>query len=368
MEVSAMWIRGGTSKCWVFDGGELDALGVPVDQLLVRLFGSPDERQLDGVGGGTSTTSKAIIARPSERDGVDVDFTFAQVGIDEGKVDWGSNCGNCSATVALYAVERGWTTPTADETTIITHNDNTGQIIEQVVETPAAALPVSLSATQPGVVFPGVRVDLGFRDPAGRTTGALLPTGQTREVISVNGQDVDVTMIDAGAPCVFIDASSFGLGDVDFEDWADRMDERAGALDSIRREAAVRMGMALTADKAERAVPKVGVVRPGREAVEVVMMSMGRSHPAMPITGSIALSLAARHEGTVAAGDEHAEPRPSLPIRTRAGVIHTSYSEHAGSGRVSVARTARVLARASLPAPPMNDAGNAGNGLRGALS
>ena len=98
--IPATWMRGGTSKCWVFRRDDLDVPGLTVDEVLLRLYGSPDLRQVDGVGGGTSTTSKAVILTPSSRPDIDVDYTFAQVGIDEAKVDWGSNCGNCSAVVA----------------------------------------------------------------------------------------------------------------------------------------------------------------------------------------------------------------------------------------------------------------------------
>ena len=107
-ELAATWMRGGTSKCWVFDRADLDALGADTAAVLLRAFGSPDPRQVDGVGGGTSTTSKAVILTPSGAGDADVDYTFAQVGIRDAVVDWGSNCGNCSAVVGLYALRRGW--------------------------------------------------------------------------------------------------------------------------------------------------------------------------------------------------------------------------------------------------------------------
>src|SRR6478672_1867883 len=119
MKIEAEWMRGGTSKCWVFETGQLDETGTSPDVLLPRLFGSPDHRQIDGVG---------------------VEFTFAQVGIEEAAVDWGSNCGNCSAVVGLYAIEKGWVIPDGDVTRIITRNTNTGQIIIQRVSTPSGAL------------------------------------------------------------------------------------------------------------------------------------------------------------------------------------------------------------------------------------
>ena len=154
MKIEAEWMRGGTSKCWVFETDHLDETRTSLDELLPRLFGSPDSRQIDGVGGATSTTSKAmILRRPAEAD-VDVEFTFAQVGIEEAAVDWGSNCGNCSAVVGLYAIEKGWVIPKGDNTRIVTRNTNTGQIIIQRVATPAGALPIVPDAQMPGLRSP----------------------------------------------------------------------------------------------------------------------------------------------------------------------------------------------------------------------
>ena len=175
------------------------------------MFGSPDSRQIDGVGGATSTTSKAMILhRPAEED-IDVDFTFAQVGIEEAAVDWGSNCGNCSAVVGLYAIEKGWVVPSGDITRIVTRNTNTGQVIIQRVATPAGALPIVPDAQMPGVPFAGYRVGLGFQDPAGKTTGKLLPTGSATDTITAGGTRWTVSMVDAGAPVVIVRAEELGL-------------------------------------------------------------------------------------------------------------------------------------------------------------
>jgi 2-methylaconitate cis-trans-isomerase PrpF len=139
-KIPAAWMRGGTSKCWVFEWDNLQVPGKSVDEVLLRLFGSPDHRQIDGVGGGTSTTSKAVILSRSLSEGADVDYTFAQVAIDEQKVDWGSNCGNCSAVVAPYAIQRGWVVPDGEVTTVRTLNTNTDQLILQKVPTPDGKL------------------------------------------------------------------------------------------------------------------------------------------------------------------------------------------------------------------------------------
>ena len=140
-DIAATWMRGGTSKCWVFQRDELEVPGWSRDDVLLRVFGSPDPRQVDGVGGGTSTTSKAVIVSPSAADtDWDVDYTFAQVGIEEQRVDWGSNCGNCSSVIGLYAVRNGWVPAVADETVVRVHNTNTNQLIMLHVRTPGGVV------------------------------------------------------------------------------------------------------------------------------------------------------------------------------------------------------------------------------------
>ena len=304
MKIEAEWMRGGTSKCWVFEAGHLQDGGTSLDVLLPRLFGSPDPRQIDGVGGATSTTSKAMILhRPAEED-IDVEFTFAQVGIEEAAVDWGSNCGNCSAVVGLYAIEKGWVIPSGDVTRIVTRNTNTGQIIVQRVATPAGALPIVPDAQMPGVPFPGYRVGLGFQDPAGKTTGALLPTGSATDTITAGGTRWTVSMVDAGAPVVIVRAEELGLDPARYDSW---LAGRGTAAGDAGTDPAAGGGADGTGSHHRRRrrgpSPSSPLPPPPRRGpgcdVNVMMLSMGRPHPALAITGSIALTLAARTPGTV---------------------------------------------------------------------
>lgn len=354
MKIEAEWMRGGTSKCWVFETEHLDTANANLDDLLPRLFGSPDTRQIDGVGGATSTTSKAMILSRPANPAVDVEFTFAQVGIEEATVDWGSNCGNCSAVVGLYAIEKGWVVPDADSTRIVTRNTNTGQIIIQRVSTPAGALPITPDAHMPGVVFPGYKVGLGFQDPAGKTTGHLLPTGEASDTIMAGGTRWTVSMVDAGAPVVIVRAEELGLDTARYETWKASVELHLDTLDVIRRQAAVRMGMAATPAEAARAVPKLAIVGPptGPECdVNVMMLSMGKPHPALAITGSIALTLAARTPGTVMNDITGDAPQAVLKLRTPAGVIETWSEELDGSLLVGVDRTARTIASSIIHLP-----------------
>lgn len=355
MKIQAEWMRGGTSKCWVFETDHLETTATNLDELLPRMFGSPDSRQIDGVGGATSTTSKAVILHRSSDPEVDVEFTFAQVGIEEATVDWGSNCGNCSAVVGLYAIEKGWVLPSGDATLITTRNTNTGQIIVQRVPTPGGALPIVPDAHMPGVVFPGYKVGLGFRDPAGMTTGSLLPSGAANDLLDADGTQWTVSMVDAGAPVVIVRAEDLGLDTARYETWVDGVELQLDTLEKIRRQAAVLMGLAATPAEAARAIPKVAIVgAPAADPecdVNVMMLSMGKPHPALAITGSIALTLAAQTPGTVLGDITGAMPRATLRLRTPAGVIETWSEERDGSLLVGVDRTARTIASSTIHLP-----------------
>lgn len=355
MMIKARWMRGGTSKCWVFEEDEITRTGYSADLVLPRVFGSPDPRQLDGVGGATSTTSKALIVERSEREDIDVNFTFAQVDIEEARVDWGSNCGNCSAAVGLFALERGWVPTRGERTVVRTLNNNTGQVIIQSIPTPGGELPSDPDDRIPGVVFPGHPVSLGFLNPEGRTTGELLPTGAPRQTMTLHdGREVTVTLLDAGAPLIIVEAAGLGFPLDDYDQWLQHATTELFAFEELRRQAAVMMGLADTREAAERAVPKIGIVGPARSEdvdLHIMMMSMGKPHPAMPITGSVAVTVAARTPGTVVSEALSAPLTDELKIRIPVGVLST-FTEQTAQGRtVGVQRTARTLADAVLPVP-----------------
>ena len=358
--VPATWMRGGTSKCWVFRRSDLDVPGRSLDATLLGLFGSPDPRQLDGVGGATSTTSKAVILSPSHRPGIDVEYTFAQVGIDEAKVDWGSNCGNCSAVVAPFAVREGWVRPTGEITRVRVLNTNTGQTMVQDVPTRDGVLDETPTTTIPGVGGLGPRVDLGFISPAGRSTGALFPTGSPADTLTAGDVRVTASLVDAGAPVVVVRAADVGLTARETPAELDARLDVLAALDAVRRAGAVAMGLAHAPELAERAVPKLALVA-GPDAVErdtgadlvVRMLSMGRVHPALPITGSVALTMAAREAGTVVSRLLPGDPVEvhDFSMLTPAGLVTTTYSLEEGEPVVAAVRTYRRLVEGAIELP-----------------
>ena len=363
-EIPATWMRGGTSKCWVFRRDDLRVGDLSIDEVLLRLYGSPDHRQVDGVGGGTSTTSKAVILAPSAEEGVDVEYTFAQVGIEEAKVDWGSNCGNCSAVVASFAIREGWVPTGSGETVVRVLNTNTGQLIVQRVDTPGGELAEAATQSIPGVPFPGAPVRMGFVDPAGRSTGRLFPTGNPRDRLVLGDDEVTVTLVDAGAPVVAVAAADLGVRGDEETHVLDAVPGLLARLDVVRREAGVLMGLADDRASVARAVPKLAMVSGAVDGegtdLTVRMLSMGRFHPAVPVTGSVALTLAAGVPGTVvhdlaAAGARPDDAGAGLRLGTPAGCVTTFVEEHEGVPVVGVVRTYRRLAHGSvlLPDPPL---------------
>ena len=354
-DIAASWMRGGTSKCWVFQRDELEVPGWSRDDVLLRLFGSPDPRQVDGVGGGTSTTSKAVIVSPAAAgSGWDVDYTFAQVAVEAEGVDWGSNCGNCSSVVGLYAVRNGWVAAVADETVVRVHNTNTGQLIMLQVHTPGGVVDERGSESIPGVPFPGVGVRMSFVDPGGLTTGALFPSGSVTDVLDGSDGPVEATLIDAGAPVVILLADAVGLTGSETPSEVDARPDVLALLEDLRRQGAVKMALAPDKASAARAIPKLALVAAasGDDAdLTVRMASMGKLHPALAITGSVALTMAAREPGSVIAQRMPALKGEEFRMATPAGIVTTWTGEHSGAPFVSVLRTTRRLAEATLILP-----------------
>src|SRR5262245_51553890 len=185
--VRAVYMRGGTSRCLVFHSGDLPAAGPERDRILLEALGSPDPygRQLDGLGGGISSLSKACIIGPPSRPDADVDYTFAQVEVKAPRVDYTGNCGNCSSSVGPFAIDEGLVPAVEGVTAVRIHNTNTSKIIVARVPVVGGEAAVEGDFELPGVAGRGARIALDFFDPGGAGTGRVLPTG--RPVDTVDG-------------------------------------------------------------------------------------------------------------------------------------------------------------------------------------
>src|SRR5437868_6315660 len=198
-------LRGGTSRGVFFKDSVLPTERPVVDRILLDVFGSPDVRQIDGLGGATSQTSKTMIVGPSRRPDADVDYTFAQVSVTQPVVDWGGNCGNLSAAVGPYAVDAGLVEAEGELVSLRLFNTNTQKTIVSHVPVVDRRAAVSGDYAIPGVPGTGARVVLDFLDPAGSVTGSLLPTGRTRDEVRVgDGRTFSVSVVDAANPVVFL--------------------------------------------------------------------------------------------------------------------------------------------------------------------
>ncbi len=369
MQLRGHWYRGGTSKCWLFDAEDVAQHAgsrEEVIELLADAFGATDARQLDGVGGGTSTTSKAAVITATPDGSADLEYLFAQVGIGDPTVELGSNCGNCATAIALYAVQSGIVIPGEGTTRVRMRNLNTGAVLSGTIATPGGRVPTSGHARVPGSKAPGVPVSLSFHAPWGQTAGALLPTGSMADQLTVGTVSFAATMVDAGAPAVFLRADDLGI---DLSSMTGNLGDHLHQLIAARASAAVAMGLRKPEEPPQNAVPKVGVVAPpgdytaadGRmitadsHDVRVRMLSMLAPHPAIGLTSAVAVSVASALPESVvgkALGPAHAALQGTrlLRIGTPAGVITTEVvTDDAGHvSEVALHRAARHLAVADI--------------------
>lgn len=369
MHTPATLVRGGTSKCWLFNQVHVPTDRAELEKMLVAAYGGGDPVELDGVGGATPTTSKAAIVSASPEPGVDVDYLFAQVGIGTGSVEWTSNCGNCATGVALYAVAKGMVPITGDRTRVVMRNTNTGAVLEGRVDTTGGVVHHFGRQTVPGTRAGGVAVGLTFREPAGGTTGLLLPTGRAAQELRVDTVGpVRASMVDAGAPVVLVDAGSAGRTGAET---LERMHAEVPWLRTVRHAAAPLMGLLEPGlhpgEGTGDAVPKVGLVGPpvpytttlgervaaGDYDISVRMLTMNAPHPAVGLTSAVAVAAAGLLEGSVVSRAAGGPTDEWLRLGTPAGVVAVRCTDVADGlpRRVTVQRAARLLADARIYVP-----------------
>ena len=376
--IAATYMRGGTSKGVFFRLQDLpdsaQVAGPARDALLLRVIGSPDPygKQIDGMGGATSSTSKAVIVAPSSRPGHDVDYLFGQVSIDSGFVDWSGNCGNLSAAVGPFAIDRGMLDPARlAQDGLVTVRIWQANISKTIV----AHVPVRAGAVQEtgdfeldGVTFPAAEVQLEFLDPAAEEEGgggAMFPTGQLVDQLDVPGVgSFKATMINAGIPAIFVNAEDIGYLGTELQDAINGDPQALARLESIRAHGALRMGLIAHIDDAARRqhTPKLAFVAApagytsssGKQVAAgdvdllVRAISMGKLHHAMMGTAAVAIGTAAAIPGTLVNLAAGGGARTAVRFGHPSGILRVGAEarEQDGQwkvGKAIMSRSARVL-------------------------
>jgi len=315
-KVRGVIYRGGTSRGVYLLENDLPKEPHIRDQVILSIYGSPDARQINGLGGADSLTSKVAIIGPSEREDADVDYTFGQVSITKPLIDYVGNCGNISSGVGPFAVDEGLVKAVEPITYVRIYNTNTKKII--VAEVPVRdgkALNKGEYAIN-GVPGTGAKIILNFLDSGGAVTGKLLPTGNLKDEITLaDGTQLTVSLVDAANPAVFFKASDLGLTGTELPDAVNSNPSLLQRIEEIRSIAAEMLGLAPKQEATDKspAVPKIVFFSPptdyktsdgrhvGKESIDLVArtMSMQKMHKAFAVTGGICTATAAKLEGTV---------------------------------------------------------------------
>ena len=371
--IPAIFMRGGSSKGVFFHARDLPAERAARDAIFLSVLGSPDPygRQLDGMGGGISSLSKAVIIGPPTHPDADVDYLFAQVAVDKPVVDWSSNCGNLSSAVGPFAVDEGLVRVADGEALVRIHQVNTKRIIHARFPVRGGKAVTAGDFAMAGVSGSGARIRLDFLAPGGGATGRLLPTGNPQDTLHHEGRAYALSLIDAANACVFLDARDLGLTGTESPDAIEADPARMALFDALRRKAGVMMGLAATPEAVGLALPKIAVVAPpaayhaldgaaftaDTHDIAVRMISMERAHRAVPLTGAMCLGVASRIPGSVphqlagppARADETRVANPSGILSVGAEVREAAAGWHAESAVVY--RTARRLMQGAVAVP-----------------
>lgn len=333
-------MRGGTSKGAYFLASDLPTEPEARNALLLKIMGSPDPRQIDGIGGGDPLTSKVAILSPSSREDADVDYLFLQVFVDQALVSDAQGCGNILAGVGPAAIERGLVATTGDETQLRIHMVNSGEIALARIQTPGGRVSYAGSTEIAGVPGTHAAVPLLFLNIAGSMCGSLLPTGNPVDVID----GVDCTLIDNGMPCVIMRAADFGLSGKEGREELEAMTEVKARIETIRLKAGPMMNLG---DVEKASVPKMTLVSSPDQGGAIATRSLipHRVHASVGVFAAITVATATRLSGSPAADLCHppADGRYLIEHPTGAMEVFLDIGEDGkilGAGNV---RTARKL-------------------------
>ena len=339
--IPCMWMRGGTSKGAYFLASDLPTAPAARDELLLSIMGSPDPRQIDGIGGGGPLSSKVAIVAPSKHPGIDVDYLFLQVFVDENRVSDAQNCGNILAGVGPFAIERGLVEARLDETPVRILMQNTGQIAIVHVSTPNGHVTYSGDARIDGVPGTSAAIPITFQDTAGSSCGALFPSGQPKDTID----GIDVTMIDNGMPCVLMRATDLGLLGTETPSDLEANATLRARIEAIRLIAGTRMNLS---DVAGKTVPKMTIISPPTKggAINTRTFIPHSCHQAIGVLGAVSIATACLTKGTVADGIAVCGPSETSNLSIEHPSGEMTIIGHIKDGQVvgtDVLRTARKL-------------------------
>lgn len=361
--VTGRLVCGGTSKGFFVRKAEVpDVDNEFLDTLVLELFGTPDPLQIDGIGGSHSHTSKLMIVEPSDREGVDVDYTFGQVAIEKPTVDWSGNCGNLTGAIGTFAIEEGLISPSSSPAEVTLYNTNTDTVVAQTIPLRDGIPDPYGEYSVDGVPGTGAWIDSTFLDPAGGVFGSLTPTGAFAETVTVDGDEYEVTVIDVANPCVFVRASSVGVSGTELPAEMSENPDLLDTLELIRGAGCERLRLVDDAADAERkrpTIPFIAVVSEPQsyecsvdksvsaDEIDITarIVTTQSPHHAYAVTGAMCLAAATRLPGTVpnavvrGVGDRVTIGHPKGTISV--GVSTTN--DHVES--VTVSRTAREIMR-----------------------
>jgi len=356
-------MRGGTSKGIFILSNHLPQDKQLRDRTILAIYGSPDVRQIDGLGGADPLTSKLAIIGPSTHPEADVDYTFAQVGIDQPVLDYSGNCGNISSAVGPFAIDQGLVSAVEPVTRVRIHNTNTGKILEAEVEVVDGRAKVTGDCKIAGVPGTGSTIMLNFAGTAGSVTGKLLPTGNVIDTLAISSGSIDVSIVDCANPMVFVRARDMGIRGTESPHEINSNAGLLNRLEEIRATVAVMIGMAGTVQEATAkspAFPMIAMVSPPAEYEDFTtgrlisskdvslvarLMFMQVLHKTYAGTGTVCTGAAAKIPGTIVNEMlQDSKSTETVRIGHPAGVILLEARVKEGLvERAAFARTARRI-------------------------
>ncbi|MFT8246424.1 4-oxalomesaconate tautomerase [Roseomonas sp. BN140053] len=352
--VPCVAMRGGTSKGLYFLASDLPSDVTARDRVLLAAMGSPDPRQIDGMGGADPLTSKVAVVGPSTRDDADVDYLFLQVVVDEARVDPSQNCGNILAGIGPFAIERGLVPATEGTTKVRIHMVNTASLAVATVQTPGGVVEYQGEARIDGVPGTAAPVTLDFLDVAGSSCGALLPTGHVRDTV----EGVEVTCIDNGMPVVLMRASDLGRTGTESPEALENDAELKARVEKIRLAVGPLMNLG---DVTKKTVPKMCLIAPPQAggAVNTRNFIPHRVHKAIGVLGAVSVATACAIPGSVAEGIARMDSssgamRVEVEHPTGFFTVEMEVAAEGGSVRVersALLRTARKLMAGEVYVP-----------------